>query len=217
MTPLAGVGVAFPAAISQRGSCPTRRLRSNDRKPSGVAVNSSAGGRRSSDRAARRAFARSQTSSRCRSRACSDFAPASSGSSAHASTLSGNEARLTRRLVLLLGFGAVVVVARPGRAARSTGALVLARRRRSCQWLTRAARDQAGVDFTPTPSKDRASTFLTLAGTGAFDAGLDRLVARAASFQDRVREDLQHGVINALHDFLDRQSPGSRSPSDRLR
>lgn len=65
----------------------------------------------------------------------------------------------------------------------------------------RSAATRRSVDFTfpdafQGPSFD---TFLTLAGAGAFDAGLDRLVARAASFQDRVREDLQHGVVNALH------------------
>ena len=78
-------------------------------------------------------------------------------------------------------------------AARSTGA-------RWCLLVSppfvsvvdaQSAAIRRSVDFTLPDAFDGPSfdAFLTLAGAGAFDAGLDRLVARAASFQDRVRED----------------------------
>jgi hypothetical protein len=62
------------------------------------------------------------------------------------------------------------------------------------------------IDFTlPDALDDRSvDRFLVLAGAAAFDAqgraagSLDRLVAQALTWQDRVRADLQRGVVEAL-------------------
>ena len=181
----------FPSRYLATRLCRTRRLRSNDRKSSGVAVNSAlVGAGRAIDAGRRRDFARSSTSSRCRSRACSDFERATHRSSARApsvcldtkrgSPVAPGHPALGRRSRCC---GATLIG-----AARSTRrALVLARRAAVPVARRRAsARDptEPRLHVSRRARRDRASTrSWRWPRAGAFDAGLDRVVAARRAFR----------------------------------